>query len=139
MRVPDKKNETLEAKARSGIFLSSLLYGNHRVITESDRTIQLSRHYIVKENNHPMKKCADIIRVGKDDAEEFTVDENDGFVQEDATGGSDLDLQPIPADLPTQPTQMEQERSREAPSQGQKNQSLRKMAQWACYFLRNKP
>lgn len=50
IRVSNKKRKHFEGKAPPKIFLHSISYGMYRFVMESDRTIHVSRHCVVKED-----------------------------------------------------------------------------------------
>lgn len=53
VRIPDKARKTLEAKARSGILLKTLSYGEYWIMMESYQTVATSWYCIVKKDVFP--------------------------------------------------------------------------------------
>lgn len=67
---------------------------------EGDWTVYLSHHCIVEESAFHTRKGTSVIRVGKDNIDEFTVTEHEGVIVDDSIGGSELEMQPDLVETP---------------------------------------
>ncbi len=73
MGIPDKIRKCPDVKAKSVVLLRCLTYGKYPVLMDETRTVQVTRHCKIVEDQFPMKIWKNISRVDKDciEAEEI--------------------------------------------------------------------
>lgn len=92
--------------------MRTLSYGKYTVVMEGDRFLHRSWHCDVQENAFPFKRWTTVVRVYKDDVNELTDDEDDGFISDVLVGGSELAL--VAVELPGKASK---EKLRESPKE----------------------
>lgn len=65
--VFDEIRKALEPKARCGILLRCLAFGKYHHMMKDDRSVYTTRHCLITEDQFPVKKWEDLVRVNKDD------------------------------------------------------------------------
>lgn len=70
-QVPAEPGKELETKARPGPLVPCLSFAKYLMMLEDDRSMETTHHCLVRENQLPMKKWTNVIRVNKNEFEEL--------------------------------------------------------------------